>query len=306
MSVKSNYALPVALRLWRLPLAASVLVSACGGGGGLANHVPVVIAKLGSEAVLHATTLFDTTGTADPDGTIASRNWTYGDGQSGNTDNHTYTAAGVYGATLTVTDNSGASASAVVPVTVTKCSSAGTRAATLSPFTSVCMQTSRGEMVLEIYAAQAPLTSANFLRYVDEGFYSGLLFHRVIHEGGAVPGGVIQAGGYLPGLAPKAASHSAIALESNNGLQNTLYTVAMARTAAPDSATSQFFINPLDNHGLDYNPAQAGSNGYAVFGLVISGTSVVDAIGSVATRTAVGMSDVPVHDVLIQSIVRMP
>ena len=306
LNLKSNCALPAALRLRCLPLAASVLVAACGGGGSVANRAPVVVAKLSGEAVLHATTLFDTTGTADPDGSISSRSWTYGDGQSGSADSHTYTATGVYSATLTVTDNSGASATTVVPVTVTKCSIDGTQAARLSPSVTVCMQTSRGEMVLELYTAQAPLTTANFLRYVDEGFYSGLLFHRVIHERGVVPGGVIQGGGYLPGLVPKAATHPAIPLESNNGLQNSQHTIAMARTSAPDSATSQFFINPLDNHGLDYNRAQAGPNGYAVFGLVISGTTVVEAIGGVATTTAAGMSDVPVQDVLIRSIVRMP
>lgn len=308
MRLKSNSAVPAALRWLLLPLATSVLISACGGGGmaSVANRSPLVIAKLGSEAVLYANTLFDTAGTTAPDGSITSRNWAYGDGLSGSADNHTYTAAGDFSAVLTVTDNHGASASTAVPVTVTKCSIAGTQAAKLSPFNSVCMQTSLGELVLELYTAQAPLTVANFLRYVDEGFYKGLLFHRVIHEGGSVPGGVIQGGGYLPGLTPKAPSHPAIALESNNGLKNTRYTVAMARTSAPDSATSQFFINPLDNQGLDYNAAQTGPNGYAVFGLVISGTAVVDAIGSVATATTVGRSDVPVQDVLIQSIVRMP
>ena len=303
LNSKSNCALPAALRWWHLPLAASVLVAACGGGSSVANRAPVVVAKLGGEAVLHATTLFDTTGTADPDGSIASRSWTYGDGQSGSADSHTYTATGVYSATLTVTDNSGASTSTVVPVTVTKCSIDGTLIAGHSPSPTVCMQTSRGEMVLELYATQAPLTTTNFLRCVDEGFYSGLLFHRVIREGGVVLGGVIQAGGYLSGLTPKAATHPAIPLESNNSLQNWKYTIAMARTSAPNSATTQFFINPLDNHGLDYGPTQAG---FAVFGLVISGTSVVDAIAGVATATTAGMSDVPVQDVVIQSIVRMP
>ncbi|MGS0755695.1 peptidylprolyl isomerase [Roseateles sp. GG27B] len=94
--------------------------------------------------------------------------------------------------------------------------------------------------MLELYTKQAPLSTANFLRYVDEGFYNGLLFHRVIHEGGSVPGGVIQGGGCWPGLMPKAPSHPAISLESNNGLKNTRYTVAMARARAPDSTTRQF------------------------------------------------------------------
>ncbi len=315
LSPKSCCALPVALRLWCLPLATGVLLSACGGGGGSAgpaNQPPVAAAKLGSEAVLNASTLFDTTGTADPDGSIANRSWTYGDGQSGSVDNHTYTATGSYTATLTVTDNIGASTSTIVPVTVAKCSSSGTQAAKLSPFTPLCMQTSRGELVLEIYTVQAPVSAANFLRYVDEGFYSGLLFHRVM------PGFVIQSGGFLPGPVVKATTHPAIALENNNTLKNWQYTLAMARTDEPNTATatSQFFINLLDNHSLDYDPARASPNGYAVFGQVISGTTVVDAIGAVATARATVaatssspafvLTDVPVQDIVIRSIVRMP
>ena len=296
--------------MW-LALAAGLLLPACGGGGGsAANLAPVAAAKLGGEAVLNATTLFDTTGTADPDGSITQRSWVYGDGQSGSADSHIYTATGSYTATLTVTDNSGASTSTTVPVTVAKCSISGTLAAKLSPFTPLCMQTSRGEVVLELLTVQAPVTTANFLRYVDEGFYSGLLFHRVI------PGSVIQGGGFLPGPVVKAATHPAITLESNTPLKNWQYTLAMARADQPDSATSQFFINLLNNHGLDYNPTQATPNGYAVFGQVISGTAVVDAIGAVATTTATVaatstspafvLTDVPVQDLVIRSIVRMP
>ena len=311
LSSKSCCALPVALRLWCLPLAACVLMSACGGGGGSnagpANQPPVAAAKLSSEAVLNASTQFDTTGTADPDGSIASRTWAYGDGQTGSADSHIYTATGSYSATLTVTDNAGASASTTVQVMVAKCSLDGTQLASRSPLATLCAQTSRGELVLELFTKQAPLTTANFLRYVDKAFYNGLLFHRVLHEGDpALPGGVVQGGAYLPGLTLKVNSDPAIPLESNNGLKNAPYTIGMARLAAPNSATSQFYINPLDNHGLDYNPAQPGPNGYAVFGKVISGTAVVDAIASVATTTAGGLTDVPVQDVLIRSIVRLP
>lgn len=302
----SKHAVPMALRLWCLPVAAGVLLTACGGGGGSStptptpNQAPVVVAKLGGEAVLQASTLFDTTGTADPDGSITNRSWAYGDGKTGSADNHVYTATGNYSATLTVTDNSGASTSTTVAVTVAKCSSAGTQDARRSPFTTLCVQTSRGEMVFELYAAQAPVTTANFLRYVDDGFYGSTLFHRVIADF------VIQGGGYAPGPLAKAATHPAITLESNNTLKNAQYTLAMARTGVADSATSQFFINLLDNPALDYNPALATANGYAVFGQVISGTAVVDALGVVATTTVAGLSNVPVQDVLIQSIVRMP
>ena len=311
LSSTSDCGLPVALRRWCAPLAAGVLLSACGGGGGSsagpANQPPVAVAKLGGEAVLQATTLFDTTGTADPDGSIASRSWAYGDGQTGSADSHIYTATGGYNAVLTVTDNSGASASTTVQVMVAKCSSVGTQDARRSPFTTLCVQTNRGEMVFELYTAQAPVTTANFLRYVDDGFYSNTLFHRLIADF------VIQGGGYLPGPLAKAATHPAITLESNNTLKNVKYTLAMARTSAPDSATSQFFINLLDNPALDYNPAQATPNGYAVFGqviastaLVVSGTALVDALGLVATTTAGGLTDVPVQDILIRSIVRLP
>ena len=292
-----------AVQSWIIVTAACGCLVACGGGGSsAANQAPVASATLNGEAVLNAATIFDTSGSKDPDGSIASRSWSYGDGQTGSSDSHIYASTGSFTATLTVTDNSGSTASTSVALTVKKCSAAGTQAATLSPFTTLCVQTSRGEMVFEVFVAQAPITAANFLRYVDDGFYSGLLVHRVI------PGFVIQTGGYLPSLVPRAATHPAIALESNNGLKNWRYTLAMARTSAPNSATSQFYVNLVDNPALDYNSTQASPNGYAVFGQVISGTSVMDAIGNVATTSvaAAGLTDVPVQDVLIQSVVRMP
>ncbi|MGS0755694.1 PKD domain-containing protein, partial [Roseateles sp. GG27B] len=139
MSLNSNGALPAALRWWPLPLAVSVLVSACGGGSStVANRSPLVVAKLGSEAVLYATTLFDTAGTAAADAASPAAAGEHGDGMSGSADNHTYTATGDFSAVLTVTDNNGASASVAVPVTVTKCSVGGTQAAKLSPFISGC------------------------------------------------------------------------------------------------------------------------------------------------------------------------
>lgn len=280
-------------------------VTACGGGGGGGgtappNQPPMASAKLTGEAVLNAPTMFDISASKDPDGSIASHSWTYGDGQSGSADSHTYTAVGNYTATLTVTDNGGATASATVAVNVAKCSAAGTRASTLSPWPSVCVQTSMGELVFEVYDKTAPIAVANFLTYVGEGFYNGVIFHRVI------PGFVIQAGAYGSGLVAKPATHPPITLESNNGLKNWQYTLAMARTGLPDSATSQFFINLVDNHALDYDATQAVPNGYAVFGLVISGVPVVSAIGAVATGSTGGLANVPLQDVLIRSVVRMP
>lgn len=251
--------------------------------------------------MLGAVTQFDTKGTADPDGTIASSSWDYGDGSSGNTDSHVYTKTGSFTVTYRVTDNAGAAASGTVNITVAKCSAAGTTAAGLSPFPTVCMQTSKGELVLEVYPAKAPATVANFLRYVDDGFYTGTLFHRVVANF------VAQAGGYTQGLVSKPATYPPIALESNNGLKNWQYTVAMARTNVPDSATSQFYINLLDQPTLDYNPGAGIPNGYAVFGQVISGREVVDAIGTVATATSTsGLPNVPVQDIVINSAVRMP
>lgn len=260
----------------------------------------MVAAKLSGQAVLQATTVFDTTGTSDPAGGALTLSWDYGDGSTGSVSNHIYTRTGSFSAVLTARNAAGTSTSTTVPVTVAKCSTAGTSAAALSPYPTVCMQTTSGEMVIEVYPTQAPLTAANFLKYVDDGFYAGTLFHRVIKDF------VIQGGGYTTGLVTKTPTYAPIPLESNNGLKNWQYTLAMARTNVADSATSQFFVNLLANSFLDYNAAVGTANGYAVFGQVISGTAVVDAIGLAATSTQSGFADVPVQNVVIRSTVRMP
>ena len=249
---------------------------------------------------MNATATFDTTGTADSDGSIVSRAWNYGDGRTGTTDVHVYAASGTFTATYTVTDNTGGSASTTVSVAVAKCSAAGLASAALSPHTTVCVQSSRGEMVFEIYTLQAPVTAANFMKYVNDGFFGGTIFHRVI------PGFVLQGGGFTPGMVAKTQTYPAIALESSTGLKNWRYTLAMARTSAPNSATSQFFVNLVDNAALDYNPANALPNGYAVFGQVIHGTAVVDAMANVATGAVAGFLDVPVDDIVIRGMVRVP
>lgn len=288
-------------RLAGLACGAGLLLGACSGGsGGGANQPPVAVAALQGEAVMQATTLFDSSGSSDPDGRIVNKSWNYGDGESGSEDAHVYKAVGSYTAMLTVTDDRGATASASVAVKVAKCSTEGSQAAALSPYPTVCLQTTRGEMVAEVFPAEAPVTAANFLSYVDEGFYAGTLIHRV------VPGFVIQGGGYTSGLVAKAATHGPIVLESNNGLKNWQYTLAMARGTDPNSATSQFFINLVDNPGLDYSAATAGANGYAVFGQVISGTAVVEQIGAVPTATSGGLANVPVSEIVIRSAVRVP
>jgi cyclophilin family peptidyl-prolyl cis-trans isomerase len=156
------------------------------------------------------------------------------------------------------------------------------------------LETSMGTLVLELHPEQAPVTVANMLAYADDGFYDGTLFHRVIE------GFMVQGGGYTSGPVYKAPTDAPIQLESNNGLSNTRGTIAMARTNDPNSATSQFFINQVDNTFLNYS--SAASPGYAVFGHVLSGLAVVDSIAQVATTTRNGLSDVPVTDVRILSV----
>jgi peptidyl-prolyl cis-trans isomerase A (cyclophilin A) len=158
-------------------------------------------------------------------------------------------------------------------------------------------KTTLGNFVVELDDVKAPKTTANFLKYVNSGFYNGTIFHRVID------GFMIQGGGFTPDLAQKP-TDAPVASEAQNGLKNNVYTIAMARTSDPDSATSQFFINVNNNQGLDYPNAMG--NGYTVFGKVISGTQTIDAIRKVPTMVApaprVGrMADVPTKTVIIES-----
>ncbi|TVT54760.1 MAG: peptidyl-prolyl cis-trans isomerase [Sedimenticola thiotaurini] len=163
--------------------------------------------------------------------------------------------------------------------------------------TRVLMKTTLGEIELELDGDKAPLTVENFLRYVDEGFYSGTIFHRVIN------GFMIQGGGFTADLDQKR-GHSAIKNEAKNGLSNSRGTIAMARTNAPHSATSQFFINHKDNSNLDY-PSFDGW-GYAVFGKVTKGLEIVDKIADVTTTDSMGMQNVPASPVIIESVTRIP
>lgn len=157
------------------------------------------------------------------------------------------------------------------------------------------IRTSQGEIELELNATAAPRTVKNFLRYVDEDFYQGTIFHRVID------GFMIQGGGMTANLSPKK-THAPMALEES-GLSNTRGTIAMARTAQPDSATSQFFINLVDNPTLDYRNFQAP--GYTVFGHVVSGMDVVDAIAGVPTTHKGHHADVPREPVTILGVRRL-
>jgi len=164
--------------------------------------------------------------------------------------------------------------------------------------TQVDLETSKGTIRVELDEAKAPLSAKNFLEYVDAGHYDGTVFHRVI------PGFMIQGGGFEPGMRQKA-TNATIQNEANNGLKNDRYTLAMARTSAPHSATSQFFINATDNKFLNFTAESASGWGYAVFAKVVSGTEVVDAIERVKTGSKGGHGDVPVEDVLILSAKRV-
>ena len=156
----------------------------------------------------------------------------------------------------------------------------------------VRLSTSEGDIVVELDAKSAPKSAANFLQYVRSGHFNGTIFHRVIEEF------MIQGGGYKADLSQKP-TRAAIPLESDNGLNNLRGTLAMARTADPDSATAQFFINVVDNPFLDKTNARDG-NGYAVFAKVIEGMDVVDKIRAVPTREAGPHQNLPVTPVTIR------
>ena len=157
---------------------------------------------------------------------------------------------------------------------------------------TVVMETSLGTITIELYPDKAPETVKNFLSYVDEGFYDGTIFHRVI------PGFVIQGGGFAPGMKKKA-THPPIRNEAANGLRNLRGTLSMARTGVIDSATSQFFINLRDNPALDHRGNSPSAFGYAVFGRVVEGMDVVDRIAAVPTGRVGYYRDVPRTDVVI-------
>ncbi|EKF74883.1 peptidyl-prolyl isomerase [Alcanivorax hongdengensis A-11-3] len=166
----------------------------------------------------------------------------------------------------------------------------------------VKLETSAGDITVELYQDKAPKTVANFLQYVDDGFYNGTLFHRVI------PGFMIQGGGFDQSGQRKA-TRPAIANEADNGLKNRRGTLAMARTMDPDSATAQFFINLVDNRNLDFTGKSMRGWGYAVFGKVTGGMDVVDRIAEVQTTSQrlSGMMarDVPATPVIIERAYRL-
>jgi cyclophilin family peptidyl-prolyl cis-trans isomerase len=179
-----------------------------------------------------------------------------------------------------------------LPLTIKSATGEVIYTTTLSvPKPQVSIITNKGSFTLELDLATAPISVKNFLSYVRGGYYSNTLFHRVI------PGFVAQAGGYTTGLVRKPGQLDAIELESNKGLSNARATVAMARTNVFNSATSEFYVNLIDNTFLDYK--NAANPGYAVFGTVVQGMDVVDAIAAVPTGVFNGSTDVPLTDITI-------
>jgi len=160
----------------------------------------------------------------------------------------------------------------------------------------VDLHTNLGVIRIELDDERAPLSAANFIEYVKSGHYDGTVFHRVI------PGFMIQGGGMEPGMKQKP-TRSEIKNEANNGLKNDKYTLAMARTNAPHSATAQFFINATNNEFLNFKSESPSGWGYAVFGKVVSGAEVVDKIEKVRTGRRGFHDDVPVEDVVIERAV---
>jgi peptidyl-prolyl cis-trans isomerase A (cyclophilin A) len=160
------------------------------------------------------------------------------------------------------------------------------------------IKTNQGDIKVEIFTKEAPISAKNFDYYVKDGFYDGTIFHRVI------PGFMVQCGGFTPDMKEKANKQKPIKNESSNGLQNKKYTLSMARTNVPDSATSQFYINVADNGFLDKAEARDGV-GYAVFGRVVEGQDVVDKIAKVATATRGQHSDVPTEPIVIEKVTKI-
>lgn len=161
--------------------------------------------------------------------------------------------------------------------------------------TAVVLKTSFGDIKLALNAEKAPKTVANFVEYVQKGYYNGLIFHRVID------GFMVQGGGMEPGLKQRSGTTAPIQNEADNGLANKRGTIAMARTNDPHSATAQFFINVVNNGFLDHTSETTQGWGYCVFGEVVEGMDVVDRIKSVKTTFIAGYQDVPADDVIIVS-----
>jgi peptidyl-prolyl cis-trans isomerase A (cyclophilin A) len=261
--------------VWILSLAATL--SACGGGGEfrpVVNQIQAQSLHYGHVAVIYVAGQFMRSNMIADTGTCANPSFNPSSSPDLATLNCTVTATGA------------------LPITIKAADGAVLFSDTLTvPAPQVTLITANGSWVMELNPNLTPVTVNNFLEYVNTGYYKDTLFHRVI------AGFVVQGGGYTTGLVKKAGQGAPIALESNKGLLNTRGTVAMARTSDPNSAKSEFFINLVDNPALDYQ--NDTSPGYAVFGKVVSGMDVVDAIAAVPTGTVGVVPDVPTTDIPI-------
>jgi len=159
----------------------------------------------------------------------------------------------------------------------------------------ITLHTNFGDIKINLFTEEAPVTAANFLQYAKEGFYDGVIFHRVIKNF------MIQGGGFTTGMSEKT-TRASIKNEATNGLSNKLGTLAMARTQDPHSASAQFFINVVDNKFLDFTSESTQGWGYCVFGEVVDGLDKIEAIKAVKTGNSAGHQDVPVEDVVIESV----
>lgn len=199
--------------------------------------------------------------------------------------------------------------SAMLMLTITACSdntpkstadkqnsSSQNETLTMNKTVTAIIKTNKGDITLELDGEKAPLTVTNFVKYAEAGHYKDTLFHRVI------PGFMIQGGGFVSGMQQKP-TKAPVMNEANNGLKNNKYTISMARTSDPHSATSQFFINTNDNVSLDFTSESPSGWGYAVFGKVITGENVVDDIEIVTTMQRGPYGDVPYDDVVIEDVV---
>ena len=263
----------------------ALLLTACGGGGGGDNPFPPLVTSFRTQAFQYSRPAVILIGgsdlrismTLESGGACANPSFSDSSTTSSLVLSCTMTQVGEI--PLTLKDASG---KVLYQTSVTV------------PKPQVMLKTSVGDVTLELDPAVAPITVNNFLAYVKSGYYESTLFHRVI------AGFAVQGGGYTTGLVKKPGQLAPITLESNKGLSNLRGTVAMARTSVPDSASSEFFVNVVTNTFLDYQ--STASPGYAVFGTVIQGLDVIDAIAVKPTGSFIGVPDVPLADVTINSV----
>ncbi len=262
-----------------LIIALATLLSACGGGSG--SDVSPAVSQIQVQSLKYGQTA-----TLNIAGRYMRSDMTASTGSCTNPAFGTQSTPDVAVLTCKVT------ATGPLPISIKAANGTVLYSTTLTVLQpQVTVATSKGNIVVELNPTAASNTVNNFLSYVSSGYYRNTLFHRVI------PGFVVQGGGYTTGLVNKPGQVAPITLESNNGLTNVRGSLAMARTDAPNSATSEFFVNLVNNTALDYQSAAAP--GYAVFGKVVSGLDVVDAIAAVPTGTVGGVPDVPTADVTI-------